>query len=93
MQPTGHLEGEALDIPERMVVAPVTGLFEPLMSGSVTAGAHIQVGQTVGHIQQGTHRVEVTSPFAGVSRGLFTLPDERVRRFQPLLWMDARAVA
>ncbi|MGB1681291.1 MAG: hypothetical protein ACPHFO_03035 [Acidimicrobiales bacterium] len=39
----------------------------------------------------GPERVEVASPFDGQARGVFAWPDERVRRFQPVLWMAGRA--
>ena len=80
-----HTEHDAIALtgPERMIVAPAAGVFEPAMAD----GAPIHRGQVVGHIRRGSDRVEITSPFDGRARGVFAWPDERVRRFQPVLWM------
>lgn len=79
--------GAKLSGPERVIVAPAAGVFEPL---AVDGGA-IRRGQVVGHVRCGAERVEITSPFDGQARGVFAWPDERVRRYQPVLWMAGRA--
>ncbi len=87
MPPHTEQESPALAGPERVIVAPAAGLFEP----AATDGAPIRRGQVVGHVRCGSERVEITSPFDGQARGVFAWPDERVRRYQPVLWMAGRA--
>ena len=83
-----HTEAAAaLTGPERVIVTPAAGIFEPVACD----GTSIRRGQVVGHVVCGAERVEVTSPFDGQARGVFAWPDERVRRFQPVLWMAGRA--
>ena len=79
--------GAALTGPERVIVAPAAGVFEP----AAADGMPIRRGQVVGHVRCGAERVEITSPFDGQARGVFAWPDERVRRYQPVLWMAGRA--
>ena len=78
----------ALAGPERVIVAPVAGVFEPVEAHD---GAAIEAGQVVGHVRCGDQRVAITSPFAGRARGVFAWADERVRRYQPVLWMAGEA--
>ena len=82
-------DGELLDVPDRIVVAPRTGVFIPLERSEFAAGATVRSGQTIGHLRCGQELHQVTSPFAGVARDLLALPNERVRQYQPLLWMAA----
>ena len=88
MAPIAEHATPSLAGPERVVVAPVAGVFEPVDTAD---GATIAAGQIVGHVRCGATRVAITSPFAGRARGMFAWPDERVRRFQPVLWMAGEA--
>ena len=88
MPPHTEHDAPALTGPERVIVSPAAGVFEPI---DTTDGAVIRRGQVVGHVRCGAERVEITSPFDGQARGVFAWPDERVRRFQPVLWMAGRA--
>lgn len=74
--------------PDRIVVSPRNGVFIPLEPplGS-RPGTPIRSGQVVGHVQCGDERVGVMSPFTGVVRGPIAWPGERVRVYQPLLWL------
>ncbi|MEM9464513.1 MAG: hypothetical protein AAGA90_04040 [Actinomycetota bacterium] len=87
MPPHTEQDLGALTGPERIIVAPAAGVFEP----ATADGAPIHRGQIVGHVRCGAERIEITSPFDGQARGVFAWPDERVRRFQPVLWMAGRA--
>ena len=62
-----HTEAAAaLTGPERVIVAPAAGVFEP----ATRNGTSIRRGQVVGHVVCGAERVEVTSPFDGQARGV-----------------------
>ena len=87
MAPLTEQATPSLAGPERVIVAPVAGVFEP----ATTDGTAIVSGQVVGHVRCGGKRVAITSPFAGEARGMFAWPDERVRRYQPVLWMAGQA--
>ena len=87
---TPHSDGELLDVPDRIVVAPRTGVFIPLEpTAGLGPGTTVRSGQLIGHLQCGEEMHQVTSPFAGVARDMLALPNERVRQYQPLLWMAA----
>ena len=87
MPPHTEQDASALTGPERVIVSPAAGVFEP----AAADGMPIRRGQVVGHVRCGAERVEITSPFDGQARGVFAWPDERVRRYQPVLWMAGRA--
>lgn len=83
-------EGALLDVPDRIVVAPRNGVFIPLdPTAGLGPGATVRSGQLIGHLRCGDDMHRVTSPFAGVARTMLALPNERVRQYQPLLWMAA----
>ena len=82
--------GELLGVPDRIIVAPRTGVFRPLERRSVLdTGAAVRSGQLIGHVCCGDQLIEVTSPFEGQTKGVLAWPDERVRQYQPLLWLEA----
>jgi hypothetical protein len=84
----GHRdEGEMIHVAERMIVAPATGVFEPIDGGGPHDGTTIAAGDTVGRVRCGADLVDVTSPFSGLARGFLALAEERVRRHQPILWL------
>ena len=83
-------DGALLDVPDRIVVAPRTGVFIPLEpTAGPGPGTTVRSGQLIGHLDCGGELHQVTSPFAGVARNMLALPNERVRQYQPLLWMAA----
>jgi len=75
-------QGEHLYVSERVVVSPMTGVFEPALSGG---GAAIVVGDLVGTVND----TEVRSPFAGEVMGLLAVSGERVTEGQPVAWLRA----
>ena len=75
--------GEFLTVPERLIVAPMAGRFEPApLPGDVVAP-----GQAVGCVVRSGDRVEVRSPVAGRFMGHLADSGERVRDGQPLAWV------
>lgn len=89
MTDTALLLGEALsDIPERVVVAPELGVFEPLPPQTVTTeGEIVTAGQVIGTLTSGDRRTDVRSPFTGFLMGLLAHAGERVRPGQPVAWL------
>lgn len=79
-------EGEMLYAIERLVVSPVSGVFEP--GHELEIDSPIERGQVIGRVG-GT---EVRSAFAGQLQGLLALAGERVTTSQPLAWLRATTV-
>ena len=77
----GVAEGERLYAVERLIVSPVTGVFEPV--DGLATGQPIERGQTVGTVGS----VQVRSAFEGSLQGLLALAGERVNTSQPLAWL------
>jgi len=78
------MEGEHLDMPERMVVSPAAGIFavvKDLVSTVVAAGT------TIGFVQAGDEAVPVQSPFAGHLVALDAVDGERLTRHQRVAWL------
>lgn len=86
MAPGPH--GENLMVPERVITAPVAGLFEAAPAHDVTCeGEVLQVGQVIGSVTGGGERITVRSPFGGFFMGRLAHDGERVRPGQPLAWV------
>jgi len=90
-----HRAGERFHMSERLVVAPVAGLFEPdpgVVALSPGPGGPsrepiaIEVGGLIGHVGMS----EVRSAFAGSLEGILVLAGERVSAGQPVAWLRAR---
>ena len=77
--------GEGLGVPERMILAPSVGVFRPL--DDVDAGALVDAGQTVGHLDGPGTSTPVCSPFAGRLVGMLVTAGERLREGQPVAWL------
>jgi [acyl-carrier-protein] S-malonyltransferase len=73
-------DGEHLFAPERLVVSPAAGIFEP---ADVQEGEHIERGRVVGHVAGEAIR----SPFRGAVIGLLAVAGERLTRSQPVAWL------
>ncbi len=78
------LSGERLVVPERMVVAPVTGVFRP---SPCDPGAQIEAGDVLGEITGPGTSVPVHSPFRGTLMGMLAHAGERLREAQPVAWL------
>lgn len=84
--------GEILDVPERVIVAPTSGVFEPAAPIVVTAeGELVEAGQTVGTVHGPNSSTPVTSPFAGFLMGMMATSGERLRVGEPVAWLRAIA--
>ncbi len=84
MSPRLDLEGERVAMVERMIVAPVVGVFRPL---GIEDGASVTVGEIVGVVEGPGTREPVRSAFAGVVIGFLAHSGERLREGQPVAWM------
>ena len=94
------VRGEELEIPERVILAPAVGVFQPLSPDTVPPAHEVEVadeepgdgeiiseGQVVGVIEARGQKHPVRSAFAGLLVGLLAHPGERVREGQPVAWM------
>ncbi|MGH8985599.1 MAG: biotin/lipoyl-containing protein [Acidimicrobiia bacterium] len=83
---TGHAPGEALLVPERVIVAPAVGVFRPI-GAAAAEGASVQEGDAVGAIEGPGTTMPIRSPFAGTLVGMLAHPGERLREGQPVAWL------
>ena len=80
--------GEALNVPERVVVAPTAGVFHPKAPEVVTTeGEIVNAGQVLGTVHTLDRDEPVKSPFAGLLMGMLALDGERVRPGQAIAWL------
>ncbi len=77
--------GEGLGVPERMIIAPSVGVFRPI--ADVDAGALLDAGQTVGHLDGPGTSTPVYSPFTGRLVEVLAMDGERLRQGQPVAWL------
>lgn len=75
--------GEFLSVPERLIVAPAAGRFEPIPP----SGELLERGACVGTVVQSGRRVPVTATVGGRFMGHLAEQGERVRDGQPLAWV------
>jgi biotin carboxyl carrier protein len=75
--------GESLAVPERLLVAPIPGRFEP----SCLPDGRVRPGQTVGVVVRSDDRVEVVSDVDGHFMGHLVDHGQRVRDGQPIAWI------
>ena len=84
--------GEVLAVPERVIVAPVVGVFRPLGDADVDLtdsgdGTVIAAGQAIGVVEGPGSSTPVHSPFGGFLIGMLARAGERVREGQPVAWL------
>jgi biotin carboxyl carrier protein len=84
MSPRLDLEGERVAMLERMIVAPVVGVFRPL---GVEEGTSVTVGDIVGVVEGPGTREPVRSAFDGVVVAFLAHSGERLREGQAVAWM------
>jgi biotin carboxyl carrier protein len=82
---TSHAAGEALLVPERMIVAPSVGVFRPI--GQAAEGGLVSEGEPIGVIEGPGTTMPIRSPFAGTLVGMLAHPGERLREGQPVAWL------
>lgn len=85
------VHGEELRVPERVILAPALGVFEPTASEGDTAteaeGQLVTEGQVVGVVKASGKALPVRSAFTGFLMGMLAHPGERVREGQPVAWL------
>ena len=88
LDPAGHEAGEVLGVLERVVVAPIRGVFTPLEPSCVTAeGELVEAGQAIGTLESSGEVVEIRSPFTGFLMGMLAHEGERLREGEPVAWL------
>ena len=76
--------GETLAVPERMIVAPVVGIFRP---HDVPDGVELSAGDEIGVVEGPGTSCPILSPFGGTLMGMLAHPGERLRSGQPIAWL------
>ncbi len=84
---TRHLAGEAMSIPERMIVAPGVGRFR--LTALVYSGVLLEAGDQIGVIEGPASSHAVCSPFRGQLIGVLADTGERLRTGEPVAWLRA----
>jgi biotin carboxyl carrier protein len=87
MKETMHASGEALVVPERVIVAPSVGVFRPFTAAGSDEGELVAEGQPIGVVEGPGTATPVRSPFAGRIVGMLAHPGERLREGQPVAWL------
>jgi biotin carboxyl carrier protein len=91
MKPPLHAPtGETLSVPERLIVAPSTGVFRPLVGQGQRPGTAIERGDVIGEIRSLGVCTAVRSPFAGVLVDVLAADGQRLRPGQPVAWLRVR---
>ena len=80
----GAHAGETLVVSERMIVAPVVGIFR---SHGVADGVELNAGDEIGVVEGPGTSCPITSPFGGTLMGMLAHPGERLRSGQPIAWL------
>lgn len=79
--------GEVLHVPERMIVAPMAGVFRPVAATFTAEGELVHEGQAIGVLEGPGRATLVESPFDGFLMGMLAMPGERLREGQPVAWL------
>jgi multidrug efflux pump subunit AcrA (membrane-fusion protein) len=83
-------QGDDLRLAERLIVAPVAGVFRPHPPEVITAeGEIVHDGQSLGLIDGPGQSVDVVSFATGYLMGMLAEPGQRVRPGQPVAWLRA----
>lgn len=84
--------GETLSVPERLIVAPTTGVFRPLGGpDAICEGALVHRGDVIGAVQSRDSSTPVQSPFEGMLVTILAFEGERLRQGQPVAWLRSSA--
>jgi biotin carboxyl carrier protein len=76
-----------LSFDERVIVAPVVGVFRSFFEDDDACGRPVAVGQPIGAIQGIGVSTAVCSPFRGVLAGMVADDGERLRQGEPVAWL------
>lgn len=81
--------GEALSIPERLIVAPTRGTFHRLDGkGDINGGDMVNPGDVIGLVRSRGASTPIRSPFVGLLVEILAFEGERVRPGQPVAWVS-----
>lgn len=81
-------QGEQLGGPERVILAPALGVFQPVDADEpAPEGKVVEKGEVVGVVEVGGRRLKIRSAFTGLLIGMLAHPGERVREGQPVAWL------
>ena len=84
-------QGERMNVPERIVVAPSAGVFRRLTLETPTGeGDQVASGQSIGVIEASGTTTPVCSPFAGFLMGMLAESGQRLRAGQPVAWLRVK---
>ena len=76
---------------ERLIVAPVVGVFRSLSEEDFAPGRAVDVGQTIGVIEGIGFSTDVCSPFRGLLAGMLASDGERLRQGEPVAWLRSKS--
>lgn len=81
--------GESLGVPERVILAPASGKFRPVLRDETAPDAPdaLSEEQVIGFVDGAGHSTPIRSPFRGFLMGLLAHAGERVREGQPVAWL------
>ena len=79
--------GEMLSVPERVIVAPATGIFRRLDGHVQASGDLVRRGDAIGVVQSLGVSTLVRSPFEGLLVAMLASEGERLRPGQPVAWL------
>jgi hypothetical protein len=80
-------DGETIDVIERVIVSPASGVYEPL-----DRDQDVAAGDVIGHVAvAGDDRVPVRSPFTGRLIEVVAWHGERVLPRQRIAWLRVAA--
>jgi biotin carboxyl carrier protein len=82
-----RLVAEDVDIDEHLVVSTVPGVWRPLLAHARVGTTLIATGQEVGVVESLRRSTVIHSPFSGTLMAFLVADGERVRPWQPLLWL------
>lgn len=78
-----HLDGEQIDVTERVVASPAAGTFMPLGREL----RHVDVDDLVGHVQTSGSLVAIRSAFRGLVVEVVASPGQRVQPHERIAWL------
>jgi biotin carboxyl carrier protein len=81
--------GETLSFPERLIVAPSTGVFRPPADHGRRRGDAIEPGDVIGEVRSLGVSTAIRSPFAGVLVDVLAADGQRLRPGQAVAWLRA----
>lgn len=78
-----HLDGEQIDVAERVLTSPAAGTFVPLQSQP----DQVEVDEVVGHVRTGDSLIAVRSAFRGRVIEVIASAGQRVQPHERLAWL------